>query len=194
MKKILFILALLCSFPICSQAQLIKEKAPVDPKYLAGAVPVQNGMVTFSKDIPVTSLSAKEAYNKAIHWLGNYFKKEEVLQRKSLERDSTINMIKVGINEYIVFKNTLLVLDRSQMIYSLEIKCKDGICSVTMSDISYYYDEERDPIKYTAEKWITDENALNKKKTKLSRLSGKFRVKTIDTFEEICNRLTAYMQ
>jgi colicin import membrane protein len=58
-----------------------------------------------------------------------------------------------------------------------------------MDNISYYYDEERQPQKYTAEEWITDRNALNKKGTKLLPLCGKFRVKTIDAFDEICSSL-----
>ena len=45
----------------------------------------------------------------------------------------------------------------------------------------------------TAEEWITDEEALNKKKTGLNRMSAKFRIKTIDRkdniFETISNAL-----
>jgi colicin import membrane protein len=121
--------------------------------------------------------------------LGQYFKSENVLSRKTLERDTTNHYIAVGINEYIVFKSTALVLDRSQMIFSLAIQCTDTAATVTMNNITYYYDEERQPQKYTAEEWITDRTALNKKGTKLLPLCGKFRVKTIDAFEDICSSL-----
>ena len=46
MKNIVITLLLLLG--MCSaSAQLIKEKVPVDPKYLTGAVPVVDGKVTF---------------------------------------------------------------------------------------------------------------------------------------------------
>ena len=42
-----------------------------------------------------------------------------------------------------------------------------------------------------AEEWITDKYALNKKGTKLSRISGKFRRKTIDRKDNIFQRIEA---
>jgi hypothetical protein len=40
-------------------------------------------------------------------------------------------------------------------------------------------------VEATAEKWITDQYGLNKAKTKLSKMSGKFRRKTIDRKDEV---------
>jgi colicin import membrane protein len=188
MKKLLFTLLLTCHVMV-GCAQLIKEKEPVDPKYLTGAVPEVEGVVTFTKTLTVTPVGVDSVYHSALHWLGQYFKSENVLSRKTLERDTTNHYIAVGINEYIVFKSTALVLDRSQMIFSLAIQCTDTAATVTMNNITYYYDEERQPQKYTAEEWITDRTALNKKGTKLLPLCGKFRVKTIDAFEDICSSL-----
>ena len=62
--------------------------------------------------------------------------------------------------------------------------------NMTITQVSYYYNEDIDGtngINYKAEEWITDEEALNKKQTKLLPRSGKFRVKTIDRVEEIFN-------
>ena len=42
----------------------------------------------------------------------------------------------------------------------------------------------------TAEKWITDAVALNKRKTRLSKGSAKFRRKTIDRKDEIFSAIT----
>ena len=63
-----------------------------------------------------------------------------------------------------------------------------------MTRIYYLYEEERNPQTYKAEEWIDDDNALNKKKDKLSKMSGKFRRKTVDRkdflfgkFNEILN-------
>ena len=47
-----------------------------------------------------------------------------------------------------------------------------------------------DGMEVNAEEWITDENALNKAKTKLLKYSGKFRRKTIDRKDEIFENIT----
>lgn len=50
-----------------------------------------------------------------------------------------------------------------------------------MTRIRYWYDEARDGgEKYSAEEWIVDDMALNKSKTKLAPICGKFRRETID--------------
>ena len=66
-------------------------------------------------------------------------------------------------------------------------KFKDGEATVSMTRIVYLYDEERDPQTYYAEEWITDRYGLNKKMTKLARVSGKFRRKTIDRKDYLFN-------
>ena len=56
---------------------------------------------------------------------------------------------------------------------------------------------QNEPEKSLAEEWITDEYALNKSKTKLNRISGKFRKATIDfadkTFDSAANALGAQL-
>ena len=56
-----------------------------------------------------------------------------------------------------------------------------------MTGIRYEYNVsyQREPEKHTAEEWITDKFALNKKKDKLNRGNGKFRRKTIDLADEM---------
>ena len=59
---------------------------------------------------------------------------------------------------------------------------------MTLTQISYYYEEDNDGYNgrtYRAEEWINDANALNKAKTKLLWGSAKFRRKTVDRVEEI---------
>ena len=58
-----------------------------------------------------------------------------------------------------------------------------------MTRIYYLYDEERIPTTFKAEEWINDRYGLNNKKTKTSRVSGKFRIKTIDRKDFIFNKL-----
>ena len=193
MKNILLTLLLLLG--VCSaSAQLIKEKEPVEPHYLAGAVPVVDGKVTFYCDIPVHFEMTSDSLFRHIHsWLNITFSTRGVLKYADLGSNREQGLHTVGVNEYIVFKQKAFVLDRSQMIYRLTIQQEKGNLHVTMTDITYYYEEERDPVKLTAEEWITDENALEDDKLGLVRKCGKFRVKTIDVFEEITSELATYV-
>ena len=60
-------------------------------------------------------------------------------------------------------------------------KCYDNKLHLTLSRISYNYEEGRSTgLKTTAEKWISDKQAVNKKRTKLIPGTAKFRKKTID--------------
>ena len=61
---------------------------------------------------------------------------------------------------------------------------------VTIFRINYWYEEQRNGgSRFKAEEWITDENALNKKRTKLAKISGKFRVKTVDRVQDIFDHI-----
>ena len=92
--------------------------------------------------------------------------------------------------EWLVFKNKPLNLDRTRLFYHLFVDCRDGEATVKMTRIVYLYDEERDPQTYYANEWITDRYGLNKKKTKLARVSGKFRRKTIDRKDYLFEKFT----
>lgn len=108
--------------------------------------------------------------------------------------DSANNTLCANYQEWLVFKSSALVLDRTRFYYSLIANCSDGRIELKMTRIYYLYEEERNPQTYKAEEWIDDDNALNKKKDKLSKMSGKFRRKTVDRkdflfgkFNEILN-------
>ena len=89
-------------------------------------------------------------------------------------------------HEWLVFKSASLSFDRTKFNFTLEAKCSNEKVEVIMSRITYDYDLDRDPKHYTAEEWITDENAVNKDHTKLYPLSAKFRRKT-DKIRNILN-------
>ena len=85
------------------------------------------------------------------------------------------------------------------MKYRIIIECKEHACTLQLAGIRYEYNVsyQNEPEKYLAEEWITDEYALNKSKTKLNRISGKFRKATIDfadkTFDSAANVLGAQL-
>lgn len=181
MKKILFIWMML--LPIVGMSQ-------IDPKYGVGAVPMENGRVIFTKVIEAP-VSAQEMYEIANVWASENFKQEkEMPNRKIYESNDTTLEIIAGGEEFIVFTARALSLDRTRVYYKMNISCHDKKLTARIYDIRYWYEEERNGgQKYKAEEWITDEMGLNKKKTKLARLTGKFRRKTIDRVDELFNDL-----
>lgn len=71
------------------------------------------------------------------------------------------------------------------------MKCENGKVNIAVTRLHYLYEEERTPLRYTAEEWISDSKALNKKQTKLLPISAKFRRKTVDRMEELFNQIDA---
>ena len=177
MKKILF---LLCLLPSLLWAQ-------DDAKYLAGAVPVEDGYVTFRQTFKAPSRSQK-ALNPALLMCANAKLQptDQFPQNKLITQDEANGELGAIGEEYLVFSSSLLSLDRTRIYYQCRVECGAGECTVELSRIRYWYDEARDGgVRYRAEEIITDEFGLNKKKTKLARVVGKFREKTIDFKDQL---------
>lgn len=161
---------------------VINKEHP-DVKYLTGAVPEVNGKVEWCLDINAPGKKAQEIYDIIFSYFTDLTKTENQLEGS---RVSLINkkehIVVASIKEWLVFTDKLLSLDRTRFNYTLIAYCKDGHLIVTMGRISYIYDEERvrGGHVYKAEEWINDENALNRKRTRLLPGSAKFRRKTID--------------
>ncbi len=177
-----------------------KEKVAVtafnpDAKYLAGAVPVVDGRVVFSTVIEAPGKSASQIYSTMKSYMDRMTRLPNQLEHSTLAiADSSKNLLCGNYQEWLVFKNNALSLDRTRFYYTVIANCYDGRVEVKMTRIYYLYEEERDPQSYKAEEWIDDKNALNKKKGKLLRGNAKFRRKTIDRkdylfgkFDEILN-------
>ena len=188
------VLTLLMALGVTSaSAQLFTGEARAErsnPKYLAGAVPVVDSMVVLTRTVDAPAgASADTVFATAKRWLVRSFARQEVLARKTQLIDSVNHVLRVGIDEYITFTDNLLNLDRSQMLYTLELRVDSDRVVATMTDITYYYEEERTPERYTAEEWITDAACLNRRGTHLHRQNGKFRIKTIDRADAIAASL-----
>jgi hypothetical protein len=165
--------------------------AQIDARYGVGAVPVVNNRVTFEKTLPIPDgLNEKWAYAKALKWVENRFVVPTVLSSKIVEQDETNYHLVIQAEEYLTFKRNWIVLDRTRINYLLEITPAEGGMKVRMTRIKYWYEEERDGgQRFTAEEWITDEQCLNASKTRLLRATGKFRIKTIDLFNQLTEEL-----
>lgn len=153
-----------------------------DAKYLAGAVPVEDGYVTFRQTFKAPALSQKDIYQSMLLWATQKFQKNDQFpQNQLITQDEAAGELGAVGEEYLVFSSSFLSLDRTRIYYQCRVKCLPGECTVEISHIRYWYDEARDGgVRYKAEEIITDEHGLNKNKTKLARVVGKFREKTID--------------
>jgi len=89
------------------------------------------------------------------------------------------------MRERLIFSSGFLSLDFTQFNYLLQATCYEGHATLTMSRLNYNYDVQGNITPYTAENWITDKYALNKKHTRLLPVSGKFRRATIDRKDSI---------
>ncbi|NPD91244.1 DUF4468 domain-containing protein [Xylanibacter muris] len=190
MRRIL--LSLLLCLPLSMAAQNTWEmpeqvqdgkivKVLPDQKYLVGAVPVVDGRVVFDTVINVPGKNARQIHDILLDYMTKITKEKNQLEQSRITLDDKNERIICGTyQEWLVFKSTALVLDRTRFIYNIIAKYEDGKAEITLTRIYYLYDEERTPQSYKAEEWITDEYGLKKKKNALSRVSGKFRKKTID--------------
>lgn len=183
MRKILFSLLLLVSI-----TAMAKEKQD-DSKYLTGAVPEVNGIVTFKKSFSVSAKSAEEI-NTTMREFVNGLVKNSISAPGNFARiiEDENGRIVARVCEWMVFKKKALVLDRARFRYQIEVTTEGNHVGIVITNLTYYYYEDMETqngIIFKAEEWISDKEALNKAGTKLYPKSGKFRRKTVDRMEEI---------
>ena len=153
--------------PEVEETEVSKEVK--DAKYLKGAVPEVNGKVVFSTSINAPGKTADEVF-------------------------AIVKTYLVKMTEWLVFKSNSIMLDQTRMLYLLKVRCSDGKADIEMTNIRYVYDEARKAMRYTAEEWITDKEALNKKGTRLLPVSAKFRRKTIDRKDFLFNKFESLLK
>lgn len=183
MKRI--VLAILLALPFVAMSA--KEKRD-DSKYLRGAVPEVNGIITFTKTFSVAGKTqaelypAMQAYVKSLVAAGRQDLRTRVLSDEN-------HIIVANVEEIMTFKKVFLNWDHCYFRYLINIDCSaDNKVKMTITKISYYYEfdqEGNNGVVYKAEEWISDKEAINKSGDKLYPRSGKFRRKTVDRVEEI---------
>lgn len=184
MTQILFVLFCLC-LPAVLQAQ--KND---DSKYLAGAVPEEDGKVVFSKEFSIPGMSQDEIFERMKKWMELRLKKNQNETSRVVYTNKEKGQI-VGMGEeWIVFASNALSLDRTRITYQLSAFCQPEQCEFRIEKIRYTYREGRDQEKYVAEEWITDKYALNKSQTKLVLGLAKWRRKTVDFADALCTEVT----
>ena len=181
MKKILFAILVALTF-------VANAAARDDSKYLRGAVPEKDGLVTFTQTFSVPGKSQADIYPV----IQNYVKGLVAAGRQDLRTrvlSDENNTIVANIEEIMTFKKKFLNWDHCYFRYLLSAECTpDSQVKMTITKITYYYgfdQEGNNGENYKAEEWISDKEAVNKAGTKLYPRSGKFRRKTVDRAEEI---------
>lgn len=168
--------------------------AQTDEKYLEGAITLKNGKVTFSTEMVTPAMTKEQIYETILDWANKRFQPTEKMNARVLFQNPEEGSIAIGGEEYLVFSNSALSLDRTRIYYQMKVLCENGKSNIEMSRIRYWYDEARDGgEKYEAENWIVDEWALNKSKTKLAPICGKFRKMTIDLKDEIFKEIQSIL-
>ena len=177
------LLLLLLAMPLVVSA----EKRD-DTKYLRGAVPEKNGIVTFTQTFDIPGKTQAELYPRIQAYVKDLVAKGRQDLRTRIVSEEN-NTIIANVEEIMTFKKKFLNWDHCYFRYLINAACTpDNKVNLTITKISYYYgfdQEGNGGENYKAEEWISDKEAVNKANTKLFPRSGKFRRKTVDRAEEI---------
>ena len=165
-----------------------------DPKYGRGAVPEdENGNVYFTTAVKIPeNMSEDVCYNILLNWAKGRFALPYANAGRILNEDATTRRFIFHVDQMIVFKSTSFVADESKIAYNFSVAVKNGEFTMTMTDIKYRYEEGRETggKSFTAEDWITDSEAFNRKGTKFLKSTVKFRIKTIDLKDLLFQKAT----
>lgn len=184
MKRSAFLLVLfIFCLPAMMQAQ--ENESENNKNYLTGAVPEKDGKVVFSKEFDLSNLSKDQVFDKVMNWMEKRLKKNNNISRV-IYTDRDKGIIVGSGEEYLVLKSSAISLDRAVIKYQITTTCLPGKCNMNIERIYYDYEKEK---RIPAEQQITDKEALNKDKTKLVWVYGKFRVKTVDFVDALFSHL-----
>lgn len=160
-----------------------------DPKYLEGAVTLdEEGRVSFEMETKCGGKNADQIYQIVYDYMSKLTQDENSKSSRVALVNPQEHIIANAMDEWFVFSKSFISLDRTECKYSLVATIKDNYLKLTMNRIIFSYEQERSTgFKEPAENIITDKFALNKKKTGLAKIFGKFRRKTIDRKNQIFN-------
>lgn len=177
-------------------AQVNGAKLKEAPKYLEGAITFdEQGKIVFDTEIEAPGKSAAQLYDLVFDYMSGLTQDKESKASRMALVNKDEHIIVNTMDEWLVFSNTFISLDRTECKYNLIAKITDGKVSLSITHINYTYEEGRQTgFKLPAEEVIIDKVALTKKKNDLARIFGKFRKKTIDRKDQIFNEIAALVK
>lgn len=194
MKRYFLLIALALGCAAATQAQItapIQEaQAPSenpDAKYLVPLPLEPTGQVYLERVITLPEgTNTEETLTKLKDWMDRCMKDSRIISSIPVETDEP-NTLQMMVNQEIIFSQSFLALDNGQLNYLLQVGVKDGKIDLQMRRISFRYNgdnPDRKMLRISAEEYIADKVALNKKGDKILRAFRKFRVKTVDLIDE----------
>lgn len=177
-------------------AQVNGAKLKEDPKYLEGAITFdEQGKIVFDTEIEAPGKSAAQLYDLVFDYMSGLTQDKEGKATRMALVNKDEHIIVNTMDEWLVFSNSFIALDRTECKYNLIAKITDGKVSLSINHINYIYEEGRQTgFKLPAEEVIIDKVALTKKKNDLARIFGKFRKKTIDRKDQIFSEIAALVK
>lgn len=149
----------------------------------------------FDTEIEAPGKSAAQLYNLVFDYMSGLTQDKESKASRMALVNKDEHIIVNTMDEWLVFSNSFISLDRTECKYNLIAKITDGKVSLSINHINYIYEEGRQTgFKLPAEEVIIDKVALTKKKNDLARIFGKFRKKTIDRKDQIFNEIAALVK
>ncbi|GAB6962894.1 hypothetical protein JCM17724A_16430 [Prevotella fusca JCM 17724] len=146
-----------------------------------GIIPEVGGQVVWMETVDAPGATADQLYDKAFAYLTELTQGSNQLDGSKVALvNKSEHSIVATVHEKLVFSSSFLSLDFTQFNYVLQATCRDGQATLTMNRLTYNYDVQGNVSNLTAEQWITDKYAVNKKQTRLLPVSGKFRRATVD--------------
>lgn len=170
--------------------------AKVDMKYLAGAITYNDEKkIEFTLDTDANGKTAKQIYDIVLKYMSELTQNDQnIASRVALVNDAE-HVIANTMDEWLVFSQSFISLDRTEFKYQLIAKISDNHLNLSLCRIIYNYEEGRSTgFKEPAEEVISDKIALNKKKNDLAKIFGKFRRCTIDRKDQIFAELAALVK
>lgn len=166
-------------------------KLKADPKYLEGAVTLNDdGKVEFTMETDANGKSAAQIYDIVYNYMSGLTQdKNNIASRVALVNPQE-HVIANTMDEWIVFSQSFISLDRTEIKYQLVANIADNSLKLKMTRLYYNYEEGRSTgFKDAAENVITDKIALTKKRNGLAKIFGKFRKGTINRKDQIFSEI-----
>lgn len=177
-----------------SPAPAVREK---DAPYVGeGVVPEVDGKIVFSCDVDLPGRTAQQVYEATYAFLDSLSHEEEQIESGIVLFNRDEHAVVAKYCEWLTFSESFLSLDRTKFKYTMIANCSDGHLHLSMERLSYAYEESnpKGGLHVTAEEWISDKKAVNKKRTRLYPGPAKFRRKTVDRKNQIFNEIVSFLK
>lgn len=182
--RTLLLVTLLLTGSLASTAQNYS-----DPKYLAGSVPEEDGFVVFRQSFQCPGHSRADIYDALENYAKSLLKSPVHLQQcRITQATPDEGVVAASMEETLTFRSTNWILDTARFYYQVVFTAHKDSFDIMLRRIHYIYEPmEVNGVQtgLSAEDWITDREALNKK-GQLRKVGGKkFRRATIDRKDAI---------